>query len=131
MLRAIWIGMLAVLLASSAFATSAPPPPPPPPLPLLPSSSGCIQESATTTANFTLKGTSFAEARADFDKKMKQMDDFANEQHLGKMTLQTMNYNVNSQQNGTETIYQLSGRASYGMQSADDAFKLAEFFNKQ
>ena len=97
---------------------------------------GQMQENATINISFNIRAQSFADAKAKFDEKIKQVADFAKQQDVKKFDQQSLNYNVNSQNNNfndgsNQPSYQLSGNAGYQLDSADSAFKLAEFLTQQ
>lgn len=95
-----------------------------------------MQENVTLSVNFTIRAKSFDEAKKKYEEKMQQVDAFAKQQNIQKFDLQSMNYSVNSQQVNyddgmPQPGYQLSGNASYQLDSADNAFKLGEFLTQQ
>jgi len=97
---------------------------------------GCkMQENVTLSINFTIRAKSFAESRTKYEEKMQQVTNFATQQGIKKFQLQSMNYNINSQNVNYDGMpepgYQLSGNASYLLDSADSAFKLGEFLGEQ
>jgi uncharacterized protein YggE len=98
---------------------------------------GCtMQENVSLSVNFNIRAKSFQEAKKKYEEKMQQLDTFAKQQNIQKFDLQSMNYSINSQQISyddgmPEQGYQLSGNASYQLDSADNAFKLGEFLTQQ
>ena len=94
-----------------------------------------MQENVNLSVNFNIHAKSFAEAKQKYEEKMKQIDDFARQQNVGKFDMQSMNYSINAQSNYDNGIpemgYQLSGNASYVLGSSDSAFKLGEFLTQQ
>lgn len=94
-----------------------------------------MQENVTLSINFNMRTKSFAEARAKFEEKMQQVKNFASQQGIQKFHLQSMNYSINAQNYNYDGMpeqgYQLSGSASYRLDSADNAFKLGEFLGDQ
>jgi uncharacterized protein YggE len=95
-----------------------------------------MQENVTININFNIRASSFTDAKKKYEDKMQQVNDFAKQQNIKKFNLQSMNYSINTQPNGYGSNdgvsdYQLNGNASYMMDSADNAFKLAEFLNDQ
>lgn len=90
-----------------------------------------MQENVTVSVNLNLMADSFAQAKAKYDEKMQAVTDFAKKQNVKKFDLQSMSYNVNSNNNNGNMVYQLNGNAGYQMDNADAAFKLAEFLTQQ
>src|SRR3954469_23407904 len=79
-----------------------------------------MQETVTLSINFNLRADSFVDAKKKFDDKMKQITDFAQQQNIGRFELQSMNYSINTNYDGnSQQSYQLSGNASYVMDSTD------------
>ena len=94
--------------------------------------SGCeMKENVSVGINFNMTADSMMEAKAKFDDKMKQIADYAAQQKIEKLDMQSMNYNIYTQNNGTDKNYQVSGNVQYQMPSSDMAFKFGEFLEKQ
>lgn len=97
----------------------------------------CAQENVTLTVTFNLKAKSFSEAKTKFDEKMKQIVEYAKQQHIEPFEPQSLNYNINAMQiaydEGGPIIggYQLSGNTSYKLDNTDAALKLGEFLAGQ
>ncbi len=90
-----------------------------------------MQEQVSISINFNLMADSFTQAKAKYDEKMQSITDYAKKQNMKKFDLQALNYNINSNYNNGPQGYQLSGSASYQVNDADEAFKLAEFLTQQ
>lgn len=92
----------------------------------------CMQENVSLNINFNIPAESFKQAKAKFDEKMKQVEDFSKQQKLTKFELQSMNYNINPQNyNGMQNNFQLNGNMSYQLDSFDSAVKMGEFLTEQ
>lgn len=95
-------------------------------------SSGCeMKENLSVSVNFNMKADSLMEAKAKFDDRMKQVADYAAQQKIENLEVQSMNYNIYSDVNNSEKTYQINGNVQYQMKSSDMAFKFAEFLEKQ
>lgn len=93
-----------------------------------------LQQQVAIGVNFMITAKSLAEAKAKFDEKTKQIEEFAAQQKIDSLELQSMSYNINVPVSAPDMegkIYQLSGSAQYQLKSPEAAFKLAEFFEKQ
>ncbi len=91
-----------------------------------------MQENINISVSFNFRADSFVDAKAEFDQKMKQVEDFAKQQKIEKFEVQSMNYNINTQNyHGADAEYQMNGSVNYQLTSSDDAFKLGEFLTQQ
>lgn len=92
-----------------------------------------MKEQANLNVNFNLQAASPREAKEKFDARIRDIEQFAREKKGGKMQLQSLNYSVNTQNayDYGEPLYQLSGNASYQLDSAEHAFALMELLSKQ
>src|SRR5688572_23227702 len=92
-----------------------------------------FQEDVSLSVNFNFPVESFRGAKAKFDEKLKQVEDYAKAQKIDKFELQSMNYNINSQSgyNGMPDTFQFSGSMSYKLDSFESGVKLGEFLSKQ
>lgn len=88
-------------------------------------------EQVSISISFNLNAEGFTQAKEKYDEKMQLIADYAKKQNLQKFELQSMNYNINSNYNGTMQNYQLNGSFNYQMANIDDAIKFAEFLTQQ
>ncbi len=110
---------LAAMFAAPAFAET--------PLP-----AGCtMKENVTVGINFNHKVPTIKEAKAKFDEQSATIEQFAKQQELKKFEKQNMNYNIYTQNEYNQPVYQLNGSVSYMLSNADEAFKFAEFLTTQ
>lgn len=100
-----------------------------------PAGGGCtMKEQASLNISFNMQAKTLAEAKTQYDEKMKQLQNFAKQQELEKFEPQSMNYNIYAQNNGYNNMdksYQLTGNVSYQLDSTAAAFKFAEFLEKE
>ena len=88
-----------------------------------------MQEEVSISVNFNFNAPSFTEAKALFDEKTKQVANFAQEQHVKKFSMQSMNYNIAN--NGIPEELNINGNASYSVDSTNNALKIAEFLKQK
>ncbi len=93
---------------------------------------GCVmKENVTVGINFNHKVPSIKEAKVKFDEQTKSIEQYAKQQELKKFEKQSMNYNIYTQNEYNQPVYQLSGSISYQLDNADEAFKFADFLTQQ
>ncbi|MEQ1705971.1 MAG: hypothetical protein ABL867_08400 [Rickettsiales bacterium] len=117
------VATVCTLFSTSSFAEKA--------ISMLAAPKCGFQEQVSISINFNLTAEGFTQAKGKFDEKMVVIADYAKNQKLQKFELQSMNYNINSNYNGSMQNYQLSGSVNYQMANADDAIKFAEFLTQQ
>ena len=92
-----------------------------------------MTEQVNVNISFNFQVASSAQAKAKFDAKLAEIENFVKQAKLKKWSLQSMNYSVSA--NGGydmgEATYNLSGSASYNTDNADQAFALMEQLSKQ
>src|SRR5690349_14687289 len=134
-MRKLLVTAAVAAFAAPAFANEAPAVAPAGAKIMTPGRACPMQENVNLNINFNFKVKSFAEAKTKFEDKIKQVEEFAQQQQVKKFELQSMSYNISSQvtyDNGMpESGYQMNGNAGYVLDSADAAFKLAEFLTQQ
>jgi hypothetical protein len=103
----------------------------------LPAGECTLKENVSLTVSFNRRVKSFSEAKSIFDEQMKKVEDFAVQQKIGKLVVQSQNYNVSAQPVGYSPDgvpdsynYQVNGSVNYLMHSADAAFKFGEFLTQ-
>lgn len=97
------------------------------------STSNCtMQEQVSINVNFNGRVESFIAAKAYFDTRKKKIEEAAAKAEVGKLTLQSQNYNVSNQPdyNGDTDNFQINGNFSYRVGNFDSAIKLAEALRK-
>jgi hypothetical protein len=99
-----------------------------------PSGGGC---NATLVMNITLRGKSAADVQEQFDTRMMKLAEFIKQQKMNRFSLQSMNYNINTQPSSYGYGYayqepgaQLTSNATYMVESPETAFRLAEFLTQ-
>ncbi len=95
------------------------------------------QEQVILNVNFNGKEASIKGAKALFEKRIEEIEEFAKKFGAKKMILTNMNYNISAQANYSNgmmngiTEYQLNGNAGYQMDNADMAASLMEELAKK
>ena len=96
-----------------------------------------MKETVSINVQYNFRANSFAEAKKMFDEQNAKVTDFAKKQNVAKFELQNQNYNIYAQPQNygpdgqpQSFIYQVNGSSAYVMDSADAAFKFAEFLNQ-
>lgn len=96
------------------------------------------QEQVTLNVTINGREKTIREAKALFDKRTQEIEEFARQAGSGKININNMNYNINAQpQYGTNGAivgvvdYQLSGNVGYQLDNAETAVALMEKLEKQ
>jgi len=99
---------------------------------LVPDKCGTTEDYVDLTASFHIKADSFSDARKQFSDKVQAVEEAAKKQNAGKFEQQSLNYNISLSNHAVSDdavshgLYNLNGNASYRLENADVAIKLAE-----
>lgn len=91
----------------------------------------CPVENAQVSVNVNGMDQDVAAVRARLDAKIAEIKSLAAQQNFTKMALQSLSYNINSNNGGGETRFQYNGNISFSILPVDKAVDFMELLTKK